>query len=984
MNLLKRNLAIGLVAAIAAAASITWVSASGVVTLYPATIEGTLNLPSETVTSIRLNFYPDGSGDAVDKTVSATAPGPYPFDLTVDGGDPDDPGDPGVFYTPYLYAYILNPTASFTYIRFLQSKFLVNNTAETPSATVPISFNYPTMHRAYTSFSVIGGTIKSYSIVAMASNHIAVTNSGSISQSSSTNWVPMVPSSNVNLTATVYVTDSTGAQSQKALSTSGVNLSTSDATVSWTIDLTNTGNLAGDVAITTPPGPTPISYDVYFQGASASTAGISGSVSVNTSVSPPHYSMPLTPGDYDVYLTTRFSNPAQTSDTERTRVTIAAGNTTTKNFTNSYGTARLNVDVGGFYNISTISTLESHLSNTPPYTLPSNYVFRYSSSSPVIDHTVSAGRWRPDYNRIGISDVSNASLPNNNSIYRWYYNDSDLPLTDILAAGVTTLGSAPFTLVKSNLYFDVIEGPYQAQVEITKPHVSAYKNEFNSDGSLRRKTIIYSSGSNTPATVTALTMVAEPGTYVLDATATLPDGTAARFGGTSIVFGEPVSSPAGTGTIELTPAQNPDLQVSLTGTVASGGDGITTVVESALGPAPPEGFSSMCQENSDGVTCDPVYYDITTNAAWSAGTKVCVRRQFSGLVNAATEFMGLWHYNETLATWELLPAPPDMPDYNGDGLPDQAIDCSADLLACGCADEASCGINLDANPPLNTFLVCGLTNSFSPFTIFQGKLKFSNTVNGVEYTGPNGPPNLQQWTVPGNGTYRITATGAEGASGTNSPSLKGGCGAEVTGDFVLQKDDVIQILVGQKGTAAPYSAGGGGGTFVLKNGTPLLIAGGGGGVRSGSTVNGRPGTVSNNGTAGSTSSGYTSGFVAGGVGGAGGARVSSYGSGGGGWSGSGASDGSYGEGGFAFLSASQSKGGSGKTCGTPAHGGYGGGGAGNGCYGGGGGGGYSGGGGGRVAGGGGSLNNGANPTGQDGKCTPHGHGSVVIDLLNHP
>jgi hypothetical protein len=423
--------------------------------------------------------------------------------------------------------------------------------------------------------------------------------------------------------------------------------------------------------------------------------------------------------------------------------------------------------------------------------------------------------------------------------------------------------------------------------------------------------------------------------------------------------------------VELTPVQNENLKLTLNFDQVNTA-GITTVVESPLGPAPPEGFRSACAMNDD-ITCDPVYYDIKSSAQWSGNTKICIRRQFSDVSNAAVDYMGLWRYNGTSATkWELLPAPPDAP---------RALDCSAALPACGCTDEASCGIDLNSTPPKSVFLLCGMTTSFSPLAALQQrKFEFTNKVGAVEYTGPTGPPSLQRFEVPSNGTYRITAAGAEGTVGTNSPSLKGGCGAEVTGDFVLQAGDIVEILVGQKGTAGTYSGGGGGGTFVIKNGSALVIAGGGGGVRAGALVNGRPGVLSSSGTAGSTSNNYTSGFVAGGTGGAGGSYVSSYGSGGGGWSGNGASDGTYGEGGFSFLGANQAKGGVGKTCGALAHGGYGGGGTGNGCYGGGGGGGYSGGGSGRIGGGGGSLNTGANPTGQEGKCTPNGQGIVTITL----
>ena len=49
------------------------------------------------------------------------------------------------------------------------------------------------------------------------------------------------------------------------------------------------------------------------------------------------------------------------------------------------------------------------------------------------------------------------------------------------------------------------------------------------------------------------------------------------------------------------------------------------------------------------------------------------------------------------------------------------------------------------------------------------------------------------------------------------------------GNFILTKDEIIHILVGQegkKGGRNSKTAGGGGGTFVVRrNNTPLIIAG---------------------------------------------------------------------------------------------------------------------------------------------------------------
>lgn len=64
-----------------------------------------------------------------------------------------------------------------------------------------------------------------------------------------------------------------------------------------------------------------------------------------------------------------------------------------------------------------------------------------------------------------------------------------------------------------------------------------------------------------------------------------------------------------------------------------------------------------------------------------------------------------------------------------------------------------------------------------------------------------------------------------------------------------------------------------------KDGSAMIIAGGGGGARSGALVDGRPASLGGAGVAGSLSSSYASGFIAGGVSGAGGARAASYGMG---------------------------------------------------------------------------------------------------------
>jgi hypothetical protein len=97
------------------------------------------------------------------------------------------------------------------------------------------------------------------------------------------------------------------------------------------------------------------------------------------------------------------------------------------------------------------------------------------------------------------------------------------------------------------------------------------------------------------------------------------------------------------------------------------------------------------------------------------------------------------------------------------------------------------------------------------------------------YTGK-----LVTWTVPKNGTYQIVAFGAQGGSCTSFagavvPPGTGGLGAEIGGDFVLSKGEVLQVAVGGAGEDGCGGAGGGGSFVVGPNNTPLVIAGGGGG-----------------------------------------------------------------------------------------------------------------------------------------------------------
>ena len=216
--------------------------------------------------------------------------------------------------------------------------------------------------------------------------------------------------------------------------------------------------------------------------------------------------------------------------------------------------------------------------------------------------------------------------------------------------------------------------------------------------------------------------------------------------------------------------------------------------------------------------------------------------------------------------------------------------------------------------------------------------------------------------IPTTGQYRITAKGAKAADGEH---YRGGQGAIISATFLLQKDDLLQILCGGMSEREGCHSGGAGGTFVAVNNRQvfenlLLVAGGGGGTRGydDKDCDGCDANLEPHGTSANVIH-----CAEGGINGAPGQDANfvgpPWGYGGAGWQQSSSTAKSFVEGGN-----------SGK------YGGFGGGGS-VGKYGGGGGGGFSGGGGGRGGGGGGSYvrPNGENVTKEVGNC---GHGQVEI------
>lgn len=282
----------------------------------------------------------------------------------------------------------------------------------------------------------------------------------------------------------------------------------------------------------------------------------------------------------------------------------------------------------------------------------------------------------------------------------------------------------------------------------------------------------------------------------------------------------------------------------------------------------------------------------------------------------------------------------------------------------------------------------------------SNSIRFPSTFNKgdsltVNTTGTGRDGYLVQWTVPAEGKYRITASGAEGGNVSSSYASTAypGKGATIIGDFNLNKDEIIKIIVGQKPNHEPSSgSAGGGGTFIYKgvvsgSGLLLVAGGGGGGGHNIGYGAGGSATESPNNASGGRGNGGSKGMGQGGNGGSisGGASGHSAAGGGTGWyskgdNGQQSGTSAIGYGGILFAGGLGSR---------DCNGGFGGGGgaAGNGVAGGGGGG-YSGGGGGNSwngsithggGGGGGSFNKGDNQQNLAGVRS--GNGIVMIEFI---
>ena len=127
----------------------------------------------------------------------------------------------------------------------------------------------------------------------------------------------------------------------------------------------------------------------------------------------------------------------------------------------------------------------------------------------------------------------------------------------------------------------------------------------------------------------------------------------------------------------------------------------------------------------------------------------------------------------------------------------------------------------------HTFTNAGVTGRDGP-SLAQCRSAYSTTWDDNSSYFNMTTNGIQLWTVPRDGTVRITAKGAQGGNSPSTGTYKGGNGAIVRSDHIVTSGMVLQILVGQMGGIDTTSQGYNGrpGVFTLNGESSSGGAGG--------------------------------------------------------------------------------------------------------------------------------------------------------------
>jgi hypothetical protein len=628
------------------------------VVLHPGILSGAIDLQGVAFTG---GYFSASSSAGFS---SSTTPGASSYSLTVEGD---------YSYNRSLRVDIPNSGGT-TYLQVNRSTPLFVPVSTTFPATTSATddFSYAVAPLAVT-LNVTGGSVTSVQVNAYASQGTEFYSDNTYVGAVTSFPVPMIASSSVQVSGTAHVTTTGGTKMAIPLDLQTIALGPGGSPVSWTLALnepalggvSGTFNLAGASGI------------ISSQSVSAY-----GSVSYSTTMSSNGtYSLPnMLPGTYSMQAITNFIQPYGSlrylvpSNLASSSVNVAAGASTTVDYSQSLAFLRGDIGLNGF------------LSNA---NMSSGYVYAYNATgadfgfdyltlpSGAFDLALFEDSWRVSQYTIFLDKPSPG--PGQSALSGYFERStSQQNASQSLSAGDdVTLPAAGVTTVETKVIFDVDEGGALPETNIEL----VYGYGYGTDPSTNDNLYVYASGPNAAQPKPELRIAGEPGTYDMYLYATV-NGSTVEFAHFPLTLLTPLNTPAGSPVvlppITLPPiGSDPAVTVDMTfATVDIGG--VTTVTSSPVGPAPPSGFIFA--------SVPPVYYDISTTAEFSGLVRICIEY---GRAYANEQFLNILHFNQNLT-------PPDWETLSNQCVSDGVTD--------------GCGVG-------KSHVICGDTTSFSIFAL---------------------------------------------------------------------------------------------------------------------------------------------------------------------------------------------------------------------------------------------------------------------------
>ena len=268
--------------------------------------------------------------------------------------------------------------------------------------------------------------------------------------------------------------------------------------------------------------------------------------------------------------------------------------------------------------------------------------------------------------------------------------------------------------------------------------------------------------------------------------------------------------------------------VAGTGLLSEGAHGITLTVTDPEGNRGTAAASVVVLSNA---LPDCSILAPAAGEVWTEGQEIPFSGTGSDLETPAAELQHRWSSDLAGAFGSPEPDADGLASFSYAGLSAGVHSVSMEVTdASGGACSAAVELTVEEPPPWSSaeFTNCGESGAFGP-----GQTLCDTAYAGTSLEGEISVVyGIQAWSVPYDGSYRITAYGAEGGTSTGESgglSYAGGLGSMIEGDFQLTEGEVLSILVGQRGSDSHCGSGGGGGTFVSSDLQGLLIAAGGGG-----------------------------------------------------------------------------------------------------------------------------------------------------------